>query len=314
MQIPSEIQTIIARIPAWQSAREFQLERIAGLTNANYRLNVDGEPFVLRVSGQNTASLGINRAHEASALQAACAAGIAPELIACLQPEGHLVTRWVDGRIWDPPEFRTPQNVRLLTETVKRIHALPPSGAEFSPFLRINSFLQTAQSHGIHPPSGFEQFLEIVYAVESDQMMDESNWQCFCHNDLVSCNYLFVKREQTIKVLDWEFSGWGDCYYDLATIVFTHDSDGPIPPELEDVMVECYFGEITPQHRRRLAGMKFMLMLFSASWGLAQAGMQTAGLIPVVEGFDYLEFSQYLFANDLRDLQAQYLALSSTDS
>ena len=46
-----------------------------------------------------------------------------------------------------------------------------------------------------------------------------------------------------------------------------------------------------------------MLMLFTGMWGLAQHGMQSAGLIPAVEGFDYLEFAQYLFAHDIQELQ-----------
>jgi hypothetical protein len=52
--------------------------------------------------------------------------------------------------------------------------------------------------------------------------------------------------------------------------------------------------------------MKYMLMLFTGLWGLAQHGRQTAGLIPAVEGFDYLDFAGYLFAHDIRELQAQY--------
>ncbi len=55
---------IIARMPIWQGMRDIQVEPIAGLTNRNYRVTVGGERFVLRVSGQNTARLGINRAHE----------------------------------------------------------------------------------------------------------------------------------------------------------------------------------------------------------------------------------------------------------
>lgn len=39
---------------------------------------MDGERFVLHVSGQNTDRLGINRIHEAAALQAAAVAGIGP--------------------------------------------------------------------------------------------------------------------------------------------------------------------------------------------------------------------------------------------
>lgn len=305
MPNPSNVQEILARVPAWQGRSDFQVERIAGLSNVNYLVTTQGEKYVLRVSGQNTERLGINRDHEATALRAASQAGIAPEMVALLQPEGHLVTRWVEGKHWSVEEFRTPEHVRLLTQTVKRLHGLPPNGAIFSPFQRVESFLQTALRYGVNPPSNFEKCQESMRVVLSDQQNDHSDWRSFCHNDLVSCNYLYVASQNAIKVLDWEFAGLGDLYYDLATVVYTHDSDGPIPPELEDVMLETYFGSITAQQRRRLAGMKFMLMLFTGCWGLAQAGMVSAGLIPAVEDFDYLEFAKTLFDHDIRDLQAQ---------
>ena len=46
------VQTIIAQIPAWQDARSIAVEpQKGGLTNENYLLTLDGERFVLRVSG-----------------------------------------------------------------------------------------------------------------------------------------------------------------------------------------------------------------------------------------------------------------------
>jgi thiamine kinase-like enzyme len=297
------LQPIIDRIPAWQEARELRVEQIGGLTNTNYVVTADGEQFVLRVSGQNTARLGINRVHEYAALQTAAGAGICPQVVVFLQPEGHLVTRRAAGRHWNVNEFRTPENVRLLTETVKRIHALPANGAIFSPFRRVMAYLETARELDVPLPSGLDACLTTMQAVEADQQRDTSIWQKFCHNDLVSVNYLFIEPERRILVLDWEFSGLGDIFYDLATVVYTHDSDGPIPPELEEVMLECYFGTVSDFQRRRLAGMKYMLMLFTGMWGLSQAGMVQRGLIPAVEGFDYLEFSRYLFDHDIRELQ-----------
>jgi thiamine kinase-like enzyme len=301
-----ELSQIINRVPLWKGKSGIQTERIAGLTNANYRITVDGENYVLRVSGQNTERLGINRHHEVAALRAAAEAGIGPQMVAFLLPEGHLVTSWIDGRHWDAAEFRTPDYVRLLTETVKRIHALPPNGATFSPFQRVTSYQKTAAGFNVPLPSGFDRFFETMQSVQADQEHDRSNWQHFCHNDLVSVNYLFIDKSQTIMVLDWEFAGLGDIYYDLATVVYTHDSEGPIPPELEEVMLACYFGTTTAFQRRRLLGMKYMLMLFTGMWGLAQHGMQQAGLIPPVEGFDYLEFAQYLFDHDIQELRKHY--------
>jgi hypothetical protein len=40
-----------------------------------------------------------------------------------------------------------------------------------------------------------------------------------------------------------------------------------------------------------------MLMLFTGLWG---------GLIQAVEGFDYLEFAEYLFLHDIQTLREQY--------
>jgi thiamine kinase-like enzyme len=300
------VHQIIARIPIWQGLKDIQVEQIAGLTNRNYRVTANGERFVLRVSGQNTARLGINRTYELAALRHAAEAGLGPEVVAFLPPEGHLVTRWVEGRHWGVPEYRTPAHVRLLTETVKRLHTLPANGAVFSPFQRINAYLETARSFNVPLPPGFVSCLDTMCAVEIDQQNDPSDWRRMCHNDLVSVNYLYIEKPETILVLDWEFSGLGDIYYDLATVVYTHDSDGPIPPELEAVMLNSYFGTFTAFQQRRLLGMKYMLMLFTGLWGLAQHGMQTAGLIPAVEGFDYLEFAEYLFAHDIGQLQGQY--------
>lgn len=300
------VQEIIARIPAWQGLENIQVEQIAGLTNSNYRVTVNGERFVLRVSGQNTARLGINRAHELVALRSAAQAGLGPQVVAFLPPEGHLVTRWVEGRHWTVEEYRTPAHVQLLTKTVKRIHALPSNGAVFSPFQRVSSFLETARSFNVPLPAGLDFCLDTMRAVELDQQSDPSGWQRMCHNDLVSVNYLYLEKVDSIIVLDWEFSGLGDIYYDLATVVYTHDSDGPVPPELERVMLDCYFGTATAFQQRRLLGMKYMLMLFTGMWGLVQSGMQAAGLIPAVEGFDYLEFAEYLFAHDIQALREQY--------
>jgi thiamine kinase-like enzyme len=298
------LQQVIARIPGWASAGDLQVERIAGLTNANYCVTVNGERFVLRVSGDNTAHLGIDRRHERDALLAASAAGIAPQLVAFLLPEGHLVTRWVEGRHWEYAEYRTPHNVCLLTSTAKRIHALPPTGAVFSPFRRVDAYLETARRNGVPLPGGLDRCLETMKRVEQHQQADRSDWRHFCHNDLVAVNYLVDDKNESITVLDWEFSGLGDIYYDLATVVYTHDNEGPIPPELEQVMLDCYFGEASDHHRQRLQGMKYMLMLFTGMWGLAQHGMQLAGLVPPVEGFDYLEFARYLFAHDIQELRS----------
>jgi hypothetical protein len=94
--------------------RDIQVERIAGLTNANYRVTVGGERIVLRVGGGNTERLGMDRSQEVVALRAAAAAGIGPERVSFLPPEGHLVARWINGRYWDAAEYLSEHDIQQL--------------------------------------------------------------------------------------------------------------------------------------------------------------------------------------------------------
>jgi thiamine kinase-like enzyme len=196
-----------------------------------------------------------------------------------------------------------------MVETIKRLHALDPIKANFSPFSRVESFARTIQEYEIQLPQDFNGFLHTMQSIKYDQNQDLSGWLRFCHNDLASVNYLYSDKEEKIIIIDWEFAGMGDVYFDLATLVYTHDSSGPISPELEEYLLLCYFGKIDDVSRLRLAGMKFMLMLFYSMWGFLQHGMQKADLIERVEGFDYLNYAQHLFANDVKACQAAYLAL-----
>ncbi|MFW9919859.1 MAG: phosphotransferase [Candidatus Thorarchaeota archaeon] len=304
-----EIQSITDRIPALKGVKELIVEKIDGLTNANYQITAGKNQYVLRISRENAEKLGINRDFEYEALQVASSVGIGPEVIYFSKPEGHLVTRWIDGRHWTHDEYRRPENIRLLTQTVKQLHSLPAIEGRFSPFNRVEAYTRTAKEYDIPLPYDFEALLDTMREIEEDQRKDQSDWLRFCHNDLVAVNYLYSDEQHKITIIDWEFAGMGDIYYDLATLVYTHDSIGPIPPELEEFMLQCYFTEVSNDSWIRLSGMKFMLMLFTAMWGLSQYGMQKAGFIEEVEGFDYLEFAQYLFSHDVESCRAAYLKL-----
>lgn len=265
------------------------MQPLGGLTNANYLVTVDAERFVLRVSGQNSALLGIDREFEREALEAAAAAGIGPDLVHVLLPEGHLVTRFIEGRHWTAEEYRTATNLQRMVETVKRLHSLPAIRASFCPFRRVEAYARHARRLGVPFPGDFDAFVESMGAVEAAQRRDGSAWLGFCHNDLFSVNFL---DDGLVRLVDWEFAGMGDIYFDLAALVYAYDTHSPLPAEQQEYLLECYFGEVTGAHRARLEGMKYMLLFFTAMWGLLQQGLLVQGLIPEVEGFDYLKYAQ----------------------
>src|ERR1700724_4650555 len=90
--------SVMARGPGW-GGRTRTVEPLGGgITNRNYRVAVDGDVFVVRIPAESGSLLGIDRGleHQASRLAAAC--GVGPEVVAFIEPEGVLVTRFIEGR------------------------------------------------------------------------------------------------------------------------------------------------------------------------------------------------------------------------
>jgi len=295
-----KLSDIITIMPAWADANDLQIKPFGGLTNTNYLVIANGERFVVRISRANSALLEINREFELEALSAASTAGIGPEVLRFTIPEGHLVTRLIEGRHWEIEEYSTPENLQRMVKVLKRLHALPPIRGTFSPFRRVESYARKAGELDVAFPKDFELFLEKMRTIESDQSRDTYPWLRFCHNDLFAVNFL---DDGEVRIVDWEFAGMGDIYFDLATLVYAYDSDGPLPAELETYLLKCYFGETGSINRARIEGMKFMLLFFTAMWGLLQHGMQSKGLIPTTEDFNCLEYALDTFAEMRKSIQ-----------
>ena len=286
------VNEIMVQVPDWEDADDIQIESLKGLTNTNYAVTVNGERFVLRVSGQNTAYLGINRDLEVEILTIVSDAGIGAQVTYYQLPEGHLVTRYINGRHLSLEEYRTPENIERIVKTVKRLHALPLENASFSPFRRVESYARQAQEMGVPFPHDFQKMLDRMSAIEQEQARDSYQWQRLCHNDLFFVNVL---DDGNIWFIDWEFSGVNDIYYDLATLTYAYDSLDTLPRELQEHMMACYFGEVKPENWRRLEGMQYMLMFFTAMWGLLQQGLQNEGHVRSVEGFNFLDYANVTF-------------------
>ncbi len=294
------LQTIINQIPQISKGSNPQITPIAGLTNKNYRIDQNDETYVIRICRDNGALLGINRLHELKTIKYAAKLGVGAELIFSSLPEGHIVTRWIEGKPISREVYLQPEMLTNIVETVKLIHSFPDNGAIFNPFERIRNYLHLATQNGVNLSAEVHQCIFHMTQIEARQTPDLPQWKRFCHNDLYSVNFLDDGNQ--IRVIDWEFSGMGDLFFDLATLVYAYDSDGPIPTAYETVILETYFGEVTDIHRKRLTEMKFLVQFFTAAWGFLHAGLTKTGTIPTVPGFNYQEFAEYIIQQLIKEI------------
>lgn len=275
------LEEALARVPQWAGVSNWQITLLTeGITNQNYRVDLDGESFVLRIAGANTELLGIDRHNEYAAHQAAAAQGIAPEILCFIEPEGYIVSRFIAGRPVPPEEMAQPQNIRQVAALLRQVHMLPAIPGVFSPFRVVEDYMQTAQQYGVAFPANFDWLLARMRDIEAAFLRDPFV-PCPCHNDLLNANFL---HDGQMRILDWEYAGMGDCFFDLANFSVNHS----FGDEHDRLLLTAYFDEAIPARLARLKLMKIMSDFREAMWGMVQIGISQLD-------FDFREYADKHF-------------------
>ncbi len=235
-----------------------------GITNRNFKVTFDDGAYVLRVGGKDTELLGIDRRAEHEASLAAAAVGVGPEVVAFIEPEGYLVTRFIEGEVVAPEAIRAGEPLRRVAESLRAIHAGPPIPARFDPFRVVEAYASTAATHGVAVPDAFDRCLETAARVERARgAVPEQP----CHNDLLTAN--FIDDGSRVRIVDWEYAGMGDVFFDLANFAVNNGLSAEESTEL----LRAYFGEVRGEDERALTLMRFMSDFREAMWGVVQQGL-----------------------------------------
>src|SRR5260370_9450560 len=91
------IERILSKIPGWNVADAVVTPLVGGISNQNYRVDIGGETFVLRIGGKGTHLLGIDRGRESICTAIVAQVGVGPKVMNFLADEAGLVTRCIVG-------------------------------------------------------------------------------------------------------------------------------------------------------------------------------------------------------------------------
>jgi thiamine kinase-like enzyme len=257
-----EPEEIAARV--WPN-RKVELEPLGGgITNRNFKVAVDGETFVLRIGGKDTALLGIDREAEHVATSIAADLEIGPEVVAFLEPEGYLVTRFVEGSPLPVEEVRRSETLRRVAETLRRFHDGPAFPARFDSFRVVEAYLATAASRGVAVPQEYARAKRTADEIERARGRQPERP---CHNDLLNAN--FIAQDGSVRIVDWEYAGMGDRFFDLANFSINHE----LTDEQNEELLAAYFGKAEAADLHALRLMRFMSDFREAMWGVVQQGL-----------------------------------------
>jgi thiamine kinase-like enzyme len=261
--------------------RDTDIEELGGgITNRNFKVTVDGEAFVLRIGGKDTELLGIDRSVEHGASLVAAELGIGPEVVRFVEPEGWLVTRFVEGRPLAPDEMRRPENVERAARTLRRLHDGPSIPGRFDSFRVVEAYRKTAEAHGVRVPDAYEWAKDVAGEIERRRGAEPERP---CHNDLLNAN--FIDQGDRLRIVDWEYAGMGDRFFDLANFSVNHE----LGEEENEALLAAYFGEARPADVESLRLMRFMSDFREAMWGVVQQGISELD-------FDFVAYASEHFA------------------
>jgi thiamine kinase-like enzyme len=232
-----------------------------GITNHNVKVTRPDGVVVLRVAGKETGLLGIDREVEHAATLAAAQVGVGPRVIQFVEPEGWLVTEFIEGWIPTPETVRRPEQLERVAAALRAFHDGPPIPGRFETLEVVEAYRDTALERGAPLPQPFAPAHELSQRI-ARLRADAARRPC--HNDLLNAN--FLDDGARLRIVDWEYAGMGDPFFDLANFSINHELDADGRASL----LRAYTGDAQDDDLATVDLMRFMSDFREAMWGVVQ--------------------------------------------
>jgi thiamine kinase-like enzyme len=260
-----EARRQLAAIPGFStaSAEIAQLERLPGLTNRVYKVELPDGRFALRIPGDGTSTIIDRRAEEVNA-RAAAAAGVAPEVIH-FGENGVMLTRFVEGEPLTRERITAPGALERVGATLRRLHDdVPAFASRLGPFATIDAYAGVLAERGTALSARQREILDAAQGVRAVLAASPVAFKA-CHCDPTGRNLLDTGKK--VWLIDWEYSGMNDPYWDLAYCSF----QAGLPEPADARLLAAHLGH-TPQNAEaaRMEVMKAPIALMSALWAMIQ--------------------------------------------
>ncbi len=256
--MPLTIEQVIDRIPAWRGKQVNFQPLSGGLTNTNYRVEVDGTPYVVRIPGASTELLAVDRANEYHNTQAAAEAGVGAKVVHYLPDANVMALEFIQGETMNIAKLQAPGMPARIARSLKKLHAGPRFLTDFNMFRLTEYYLKVADEQKASIPDGYPKYMPLVARIEA-AFAKHPLPTVPCNNDLLAENY--IDDGEQLRLIDFEYSGNNDPCFELGNTCQEQQYDEPRIVE----MCAAYFGQAYPD---KLARMKLNMIMSDAGWTL----------------------------------------------
>ena len=258
MSQPPRAETAAAKVALWKG-RAIDIKPLSGgLTNDNYLVEVEGTKYVMRLPGQSTELLSIDRANEVYNTKAAATTGIGPKVLEHVAGLDVMVLEFIPGPTMSAKALQSERMTARMAQSFHRLHAAPHFLQDFDMFRLVEYYLRIVDEHGVAIPAGYRDWMPAVADIEHAVRVAALP-QAPCHNDLLCEN--FIDDGTALRIVDYELSGNNDPCFDLGNTAQEAEFD----QELRGALCEAYFGR---RDERQLARMNLFALMSDVGWTL----------------------------------------------
>ncbi len=209
----SVIEEVVEKVEDWKDG-DVQIQHLSGgLTNTNYKVTVDGKPFFIRVPGEGTELLAIDRNNEHHNSRAAANVGIAPEVIRHFPEHDVMVLKFLDGKTMSKESLNESGMPTRMAQSIKKLHSGERFLTDFNMFRLTEYYLRLCKERDIKTPEGYLDKLHTVTQIEK-AMSVKPLATVPCNNDLLAENYIDDGKQ--LWLIDYEYSGNNDPTFELG--------------------------------------------------------------------------------------------------
>jgi thiamine kinase-like enzyme len=248
----------VEKIEEWKGKSVSIRPLSGGLTNSNFKVEVDGAPFFIRVPGESTELLAIDRRNEYFNSKAAAETGVGPRVLYYIPESQVMVLEFLQGRTMSKATLNETGLPTKIAQVIKRLHGGPRFLSDFNMFRLTEYYLDICKKHVIRIPEGYLDRMSTVKRIEQ-AMAVRPLPAVPCNNDLLAENYM--DDGKSLRIIDYEYSGNNDPCFELGNTCQEMQYDDARIAEV----CTGYFGSPSAN---KISRMKLNMIMSDTGWGL----------------------------------------------
>lgn len=235
---------------------------IGGMTNKNYKVEVDGEFFVLRVPGNGTEEM-ISRADEIRNAVYANEVGVDAELVYFNEESGVKISRFIaNAETLTADAAKKQYNMTKVCNILRKLHTCERAmDNDFDIYGKIEKYERLAKAVNGKFFDDYAEVKEKVYKLK--EIMESLDAKLTpCHNDTLADNFI-KSGEEEMYLIDWEYAGMNDPMWDLAA----HSVESEFNEDEEELLLRTYFqGDVEDKYKKRVLINKIYQDFLWSTW------------------------------------------------